>query len=123
MMMLKRAERRPLPSRHVICVANEHSLDPVSCFVGRLSILREGTADEEPAATAASDNRPDSVVLVVGRRDAYDDRARLWARVGAAAGGGGICGDLVTQQFALMAGGCHGETGVDNSVIRYTVML
>ena len=87
------------------------SLDPVSCFVGRLSILREGTADGEPAAaTAAFDNRPDPVVLVVGRRDAYHDRDRLGARVGAA--GGGLGGNLVTQQFVLMAGGRHGETGI-----------
>ena len=90
------------------------SLDPVSCFVGRLSILREGTADGEPAASAAFDNRPDSVV-VVGRRDAYGDRGRLGVRVGAAVGGLG--GNLVAQQFALQAAGCHGETEIRPSLM------
>ena len=80
----------------------EDLLDPVSCFVGRLSILRWGTADGEPAAaTAAIDNRPDAVV-VAGRRDIYDAQGRLGERVRAAVG---IRGDaVVAQPFALLAG-------------------
>ena len=81
-------------------------LDPVSCFVGRLSILGGGTADVEPAAaTAAFDNRPDADaggVVVVGRRDVYDAQDRLGARVGAAVGVLG--GAFVAQPFGILAG-------------------